>query len=825
MINRKTRIRTLAMGSLVLFFVGIFLLWLTSLSVPGLESVNSRRIEQSTKIYDRTGEVLLYDVSKNSRRTTILLSDISPYIQKGAIAIEDKDFYTHKGIKVSSLLRALIADTTSLGFHQGGSTITQQVVKNVLLSSDKTITRKLKEIVLSIKLEQVLSKDEILSLYFNEIPYGGNIYGVEEASEAFFSKDANMVTLAEAAYLSAIPQAPTFFSPYGNNLEKLNERKNLVLAEMKSAGFISDSEYEKAKTEKVAFHPKQSSGIKAPHFVFYVTDYLKNKYGDDVLETGGLRVITTLDYEMQNKGEEIAKKYALENKKNFNAENDAFIAIDPKTGQILSMVGSRDYFDKEIDGNFNVITAHRQPGSTFKPFVYAQAFLRGYTPETILFDVKTQFAAACRPENQTSENNCYSPDNYDGKFRGPMTMRNSLAQSINITSVKTLYLAGLEDSLSLARNMGLESLGGASQYGLTLVLGGGEVTPLEITSGYGAFASGGIRNQPTPILEILDNKNNSLESFKARPKRVLPENIASLVSDVLSNNDARAPSYGQTSALYFQDTDVAVKTGTTNDYKDAWIIGYTPSVVLGAWAGNNNNTPMEKKVAGFIVAPMWRAFMDYILTKTPHESFPAIDKNYSHTLKPVLRGKWLGGTSVLVDRISGGLATEFTPEDAIEDRFGGGIHSILYWVQKENPRGEIPNKPENDPQFNNWEYGVRKWVRENSIIETSPKIPTTKDTVHTADKALSVALISPQDDFVVKRGGTIPTSIKVTGGFNLIRINISLNGLLVFTGPFTSTPLIGVPENIETPFADIKIEVVDSGLQRSGVSFSVPISK
>ncbi len=824
MITRKTRTRTLAFGSIVLVFIGIFLLWITSLSVPGLESVNSRRVEQSTKIYDRTGEILLYDVSKNTRRTTVPLSEISTYIQKGAIAVEDKDFYTHRGIKVSSLLRALIADTTSFGFHQGGSTITQQVVKNVLLSSDKTITRKIKEIVLSVKLERVMSKDEILSLYFNEIPYGGNIYGVEEAAEAFFSKNANTVTLAEAAYLSAIPQAPTFFSPYGKNLDRLEERKNLVLAEMKNAGFISENEYQKALDEKVSFHPKQSSGIKAPHFVFFVTDYLKKKYGDDVLETGGLRVITTLDYEMQSKGEEIAKKYALENKKTFNAENAAFVAIDPKTGQILSMVGSRDYFDEEIDGNFNVITAHRQPGSTFKPFVYAQAFLKGYTPETILFDVKTQFAAACRPDNETSENECYSPDNYDGKFRGPITMRSSLAQSINITSVKTLYLAGLEDSLSLARNMGVESLGGSSQYGLTLVLGGGEVTPLEITSGYGSFASGGVRNQPTPILEILDNKNNSLENFKARPKRVLPENIASLVSDVLSDNDARAPSFGQTSALYFQETDVAVKTGTTNDYKDAWIIGYTPNVVLGAWAGNNSNTPMEKKVAGFIVAPMWRAFMDYILTKTPQDSFPAIDKNYPHTLKPVLRGKWLGGTSVLVDRISGGLATEFTPEDAIEDRLGGGVHSILYWVQKNDPRGDAPTKPESDPQFNNWEYGVRKWTRENFIVEPSPKIPATKDNVHTADKALSIALISPQENFTVERGGTIPINIKVVSGFSIVRMNISLNGLIVFTGPFTNNPVVSIPQNISTSFADVKVEVLDSGLQRSSVSFSVPIS-
>jgi len=704
----------LILGSIVLIGIGVLLVYLANLSVPGLESVNSRRIEQSTKIYDRTGQVLLYDVSKNSKRTTIPLSDISVFIQKGTIAIEDKDFYTHGGIKFSSLLRALLADTTSFGFSQGGSTITQQVVKNVLLSRDKTITRKLKEIALSIKLEQVISKDEILAMYFNEIPYGGNIYGVEEAAESFFHKSAKEVSLAEAAYLSAIPQAPTFYSPYGVNLGKLDERKNLVLLEMKNDGFISDSEYEKALQEKVTFQPKQSSSIKAPHFVFYVTDYLQKKYGEDVLEAGGLRVITTLDADIEAKGEEIAKQYALQNEKTFNAKNAGFVAIDPKTGQILAMVGSRDYFDKEIDGNFNITTAHRQPGSTFKPFVYAEAFIKGYTPETVVFDVKTQFAPACPPDNETNDNGCYSPDDYDGKFRGPITLRNSLAQSINVSSVKTLYLAGLDDSLSLARNMGIESLGDAGQYGLTLVLGGGEVSPLEITSAYGTFASGGIRNNPTPILQVADSAGNILESYQSRPRRVIPEEITSLVSDILSDNDARAPAYGQTSALSFSSRDVAVKTGTTNDYKDAWIIGYTPSVVLGAWAGNNENTPMEKKVAGFIVAPMWRALMDYVLTKVPNETFPPVQRTYPYSLKPVLRGGWRGGVSILLDK-NGRPATDQTASSSIVELLSGGVHSILYWVNKTDPRGPQPTNPDDDPQFKNWEYGVQKWAKENGL--------------------------------------------------------------------------------------------------------------
>ncbi|HEY9586321.1 MAG TPA: transglycosylase domain-containing protein [Candidatus Paceibacterota bacterium] len=824
MTKRRTRNRTFILGSLVLVFLGIFSLWISNLSLPTLEGVFSRRIEQSTKIYDRAGEILLYDVSKNSRRTTVSLDDISLYIQKGAIAIEDKNFYTHKGLRFSSLLRAFFVNTTSLGFSQGGSTITQQVVKNVLLSNDKTVTRKLKEVVLSLKLERVLSKNEILALYFNEIPYGGNIYGVEEATETFFGKKAARVSLAEAAYLSAMPQAPSFYSPYGKNMDKLEERKNLVLDEMKKNGFISEDEYQKAKKEIVAFQPKQTTSIKAPHFIFYVIDYLKREYGDDVLETGGLRVITTLDWSLEAKGEEIAKQYALENQKNFNASNAAFVAIDPKTGQILSMVGSRDYFDQSIDGNFNVTTSHRQPGSTFKPFVYAEAFLKGFTPDTIIFDVKTQFAAACRPDDITSDNDCYSPDNYDNKFRGPITLRNSLAQSINISSVKTLYLAGLEDSLSLARNMGVESLQDASRYGLTLVLGGGEVSPLELTSAYGTLASGGIRNVPTPILQITDSEGNVLESFRSRGQRVISENITSLISNILSDNEARAPAFGQTGALHFSQRAVAVKTGTTNDYRDAWTIGYTPSIVLGAWAGNNDNSPMEKKVAGFIVAPMWRAFMDYILAKSSDEPFPSVSGKYPLSMKPVLRGKWQGGTSVLVDKISGGKATEFTPEDAVDERLGGGVHSILYWTDKDNPQGPPPGNPDRDPQFKNWEYGVRLWAKENGFPDLTPQVPTAEDTVHTEAKLLYLDLLNPRGDVSVKRGDVIGISLKATSGFPINRMSIFINDSEVFGGAYLPNPIVVIPKDFSSDAARIRIEVIDQGLQKAEVSLTVPVS-
>lgn len=692
--------------SVFLIFGTFTVLWISTFKVPTSESIRERRVTESTKIYDRTGKVLLYDTGGNIRRSIVPIEDISRHIKNATIAIEDKEFYSHMGVKPTAFLRAVIVNTLSLDFSQGGSTITQQVVKNSILTSEKLISRKIKEWVLAVKLEQVMSKDDILSMYLNEIPYGGIIYGVEEASEAFFGKKSSDVTLAEAAYLAALPKAPTFYSPYGKNKEKLEERKNLVLREMLKSGFITQEEYNSAIKEKVSFMAKGDSSVKAPHFVFYVLDYIKSKYGEEAVTSGGLRVTTSLNYDFQSIAEKIALDYAIENKKKFNAENTAIVAINPKTGEILTMVGSRNYFDQEIDGAFNVTTAKRQPGSTFKPFVYSQAFIKGYTPETVVFDLKTQFSTSCAPNDLTTGNGCYAPDNYDSLFRGPVNLRSALAQSLNIPSVKVLYLAGLNESIRLARDMGMESLSNKGDYGLTLVLGGGEVTLLEITGAYGVFANDGLRTKITPIIEIKNKTGDILEKLEPNQKDVLPKEIALKISDILSDNVARAPSFGQTSALYFPNRDVAVKTGTTNDYKDAWIIGYTPNVAVGAWAGNNDNTPMEKKVAGFIVAPMWRAFMDQVLAKLPDERFeePLVEDNTY--LKPVLNNIWQGG--IWATSTSGARIVT------------GGVHSILNWINKDDPRGEYPENPSSDSQFERWEYGVRIWAQEHGLHEDKP---------------------------------------------------------------------------------------------------------
>jgi 1A family penicillin-binding protein len=686
----------MAMGFL---FAGVFVLWAASLTMPSLEAVEQQKFEQSTKIYDRTGQVLLYDLHQDVRRTVIPLAEMSPYIQYATIAIEDDNFYNHFGIEPLAIVRAVLTNIKNgdlLG-GQGGSTITQQVVKNSLLVNEKKISRKLKEWVLALKLEREMEKDEILEMYLNVIPYGGTKYGIEEASTAYFGKSAKDLTVAEAAYLAALPQAPTY---YLNNRDALEARKDRVLAEMRNHHYINEDEYALAMAERVEFLPQRDGGIKAPHFVFYVIEQLEEKYGRRAIEEEGFRVITTLDWQLQARAEEIVERYAIENTEKFNATNASLVAIDPKNGDILTMVGSRDYFDEEIDGNFNAALGHRQPGSSFKPFAYATAIRKGYTSETVVFDVPTQFSTACDPYNFTSDENCYSPVNYDAKYRGPMTFRNALAQSVNVPAVKVLYLAGMRDTLETAQRLGITTLTDWRRYGLTLVLGGGEVTLLEMTSAYSAFANEGERNSHNAILRIENNRGEVMEENEPEPRQVLDRDVALTITDMLADNPARTPAFGSNSYLYFPGRPVAAKTGTTNDYVDAWIIGYTPDIAVGAWAGNNDASSMNKEVAGFIVAPMWNEFLQEYFAEYPDVHTFNAPPPVPQDIKPILRGVW--GTGGSPNPISV-LASDDRPASF-------GLHSILHWVNKDDPRGDPPRNPASDPQYALWEAGVQRWA-------------------------------------------------------------------------------------------------------------------
>lgn len=702
----------------VLVGAGGLFLWISTLGIPDLSAFEERRVLQSTKIYDRTGEILLYDLHQDVTRTIVPYEDISRHIKNATVAVEDDTFFEHWGVRPIAILRSMVANLQDNGSPfsgAGGSTITQQVIKNSILVQEKTLTRKIKEAILAIRLEQVLTKEAILSHYLNESPYGGTIYGVEEASQAFFGKSAAEVSLAEAAYLAALPQAPTYYSPYGNNREALDARKNYALDRMYEVGFITEEERDEAKAAEVEFQPQAVTGIRAPHFVMYIREQLAREYGEDALAERGFRVITTLDWELQQEAERIVAEYAATNEEKYNARNAGMVAIDPKTGDVLVMVGSRDYFDEEIDGNFNVALANRQPGSSIKPYVYASAFTEGYTPDTILFDVRTQFSTACEPWELTSEAPCYAPNNYNNAFKGPISMRNALAQSLNIPAVKTLYLTGIKDAIKLATDMGLSTLNDPDRLGLTLVLGGGEVKLLEHVGGYGVFANEGVRADRRSILRIEDVNGEVIKENDVEEERVLDRDVALMVTDILADNVARTPLWGANSLIHFPNRDVAAKSGSTNNLRDAWIMGYTPNLAVGAWVGNNNNEPMGGGLSGLITTPMWRAFMDVALEKIPEEHFaeaPAIDSN----IKPILRGQYID-TEQLVRSL---IESDTDLEDLDLASLTSGIHSILHYVSKDDPRGPYPSNPERDGQYAYWEYGVQAWKEKQygSLLDT-----------------------------------------------------------------------------------------------------------
>ncbi len=701
---RPLLVLALFVAGLGLFLVGALILWIGITPTPDIASFANREVTQSTKIYDRTGQILLYDYNRDARRDVVPLSAISQNAINATIAIEDSSFYKHGGVRITSIIRAALADIFGGGPTQGGSTITQQVVKNTLLTKGtgvvQKVRRKVREWILATKMESLYSKDQILETYLNDIPYGGTLYGIESASEAFFGVTAKDLSIAQAAYLAAVLQAPTYFSPYGTHRTELDARKNLVLSRMKDLGFITEEERKRASEEVIEFATQRSGSIVAPHFVFYVIDQLREKYGESAL-TSGLKVITTLDADLQTRAEAIVANYAEINEKNFKATNEAMIALDPGTGQILSMVGSRDFFDTKIDGQYNATLASRQPGSTFKPFVYALALQKGYTRNTVVFDVPTQFSTACDPTDvHNSEPPCYAPQNFDEKFRGPMTFESALAQSINIPAVKVLYLVGVRSAVAFAESFGLTSLGDPDRYGLTLVLGGGEVRLIDLTSAYGVFAADGVRHEPAALLEVADGADNVLEQYAPSSTQVIPESIARDISGMLSDNPARVPSYALNNPFNFPGYDVAAKTGTTNDTRDAWVIGYTPSIAIGAWAGNNDNTPMVKSVAGYIVAPMWHELMAYAITKYPKKYFGE-PSQITTSLPPMLRGVWQIGDA----------SGQIVP------------HDLLYWTDKTNPQGPAPSNPANDAQFVHWEFGLQSWFASNPGVLLGPPLP------------------------------------------------------------------------------------------------------
>ena len=766
---------TLILASVLIVVVGgvssaIVFAWL-SRTLPDPNNIRSRQVAQSTKIFDREGKELLYEIHGEEKRTVVDLQNIPEKAREATIAIEDKQFYHHRGFRITSLVRAVIANALARRKVQGGSTITQQLVKNAILTNQKTFARKIKELVIAYEIERRFTKDEILKLYFNEIPYGSNAYGIEAASQTYFGKSARELDLVESAMLAALPKGPTYYSPYGNHRDDLLKRTHLVIDEMKGAGFISEEEARAAKSVDILARIKpRREAMKAPHFVIDIKEILTERYGERMVEQGGLKVITTLDWKKQK----IAEQAVADNigkVEQMGGSNAALIAVDPKTGEVLAMVGSRDYFDTERDGNVNVTTRPRQPGSSFKPIVYAAAFERGYTPDTVLYDVDTIF----HPDGRD-----YHPRNYDQKERGPVTVRTALAGSLNIPAVKTMYLAGRDNVLDFAERLGYSTLSDRSRFGLAVVLGGAEVKPIEHAAAFAAFATEGVYHGPQTLLKVEGPDGKTLDEWRPNDgKKVMEPEIAREINDILSDNSARSYIFGAKNWLTLPDRPVAAKTGTTNDFHDAWTAGYSPSLVTVVWTGNNDNSKMKTGADGSkIAAPIWNQFMREALKGTPVESFtkPALSK----TGKPVLDGQSSIETVVKIDRASGKLATDLTPPSFIEEHKILSAHCILHYVNKDDPRGPVPENPSADPEYNGWEAAVQEWIKKNATTTVYENFtaPTETDNLHTQANWPNVTILSPTDGAMIN-SREISVSATASAPRGVSRVQWYLDGALV----------------------------------------------
>ena len=594
-------------------FAGIIILWAATLTLPDFKTFTEQRLQSSTKIYDNTGKILLYNVNQDIKRTVIPYEEMGTNIKNATIAIEDSEFYNHKGIRITSILRATVWAKLTGKKVSGGSTITQQLIKNTLLTPDKTFKRKIKEVILAFWAERLYTKDEILQMYLNEAPYGGPAWGVEAAAQTYFGKSAKDLSLSEAAFLAGLPAAPTEYSPFGIHPEKGKERQVEVLRRMVEEKYITQNQAESASTEKLEFK-SQAVDIKAPHFVMYVRSLLAGKYGERVVSQGGLKVITTLDLDLQNMADEAVNKNIAQ-LNYLKVGNGAAMITDSKNGQILAMVGSKDYFEAG-SGNYNVALAIRQPGSSIKPVTYATGFMQGYSPATILLDGPTTFPqVGGKP---------YSPVNYDNRFHGPTTIRTALGSSYNVPAVKMLALVGLPQMMQVAKDMGITTFGTPENYGLSLTLGGGGVRLIDMMTVYGTFATNGTRHTSEAVLIVYDSNGNVLEDHRQNEgKQVLSENVAYLISNILSDSVARMPAFGPHSLLEIPGHTVAVKTGTSDDKKDNWTFGYTPEYVVGTWVGNNDNSPMDPMLSSGITgaAPIWHDIMTQLLTDKPDLAF------------------------------------------------------------------------------------------------------------------------------------------------------------------------------------------------------------
>ena len=670
----------------------------------------------ASQMYDRNG-ALLYDVYKDAKRNPVVWSDVPDYLKKATIAVEDKEFYKHQGFDPLTPFR-MVKNLFVLHQLTGGSTLTQQLVKNVLLTSDKSVTRKIKEFILAVQIERKYTKDEILLMYLNEAPYGGAAWGVGTASQQYFGKDVKELNLEECSILAGLPQRPNAYSPFSKTPKAYVARTYHVLDRMKEDGYITaDVEAQiKPKVNNYQFYANQST-IEAPHFVFWIKDQLIKRYGEDAVEGGGLKITTSLDLNLQHKVEGIMST-EVDKAEKLGISNGAAVVMDPTNGEVLAMLGSRDYYSTKTDGKFNVVTQGlRQPGSAIKPVTYLTAIKKGYTASTMVMDAPVTFAG-------TSGQKDYSPQNYNGKFNGPMSIRNALGNSINTIAVKMLANVGIQNMLQTAFDMGLSTLEPTTEnlqrFGLAVTLGGAEVKMIDLASAYGAFANKGQHYDAVGILKVEDRSGRVLEEYKPIPgKQVMTPQEAYIISNILADNSARELTFGAVNGLIVPNYQVAVKTGTTNDKRDNWAIGWTPNVLVAVWVGNNDNSPMTKVASGVSGAtPIWKQIMQFEVGTRPKQDFSIPDKIISMD----------------IDKVSGYEAHDGFPSrtdyfiDGTQPKVKDPIHTKLK-VCKNGQVGLAPPEDvatgnydekefyilkESDPiskdGVNRWQQGIDQWI-------------------------------------------------------------------------------------------------------------------
>lgn len=793
----KTSMLWLFRISAVSIFLLAALFLYYSKDLPDPDKLVTRQVAESTKIFARDGQ-LIYEIHGEVKRTLVSYDQISDNLKKATVAIEDKNFYEHHGISFSGIGRAVLRLAVNLDRSGGGgSTITQQLVKNAILYNYGAWDRKPRELILSLAMETRFTKDEILQMYLNEIPYGKNTYGAEAASQSYFGKHAKDLNLAESAYLAALPQSPSRYNPFGPNRALLDGRKDYVLTVMREAGYITEEQEKQAKAEQVNFSSIKTS-ITAPHFVFMVEDYLAQKFGEKTLQEGGLKVYTTLDLGLQKIAEEAINKYAENNAKKYNANNAALTAIDPKNGQVLALVGSKNYFGTSspegckpgktgpegcsFDPQVNAAISSLQPGSSFKPYVYVTAFNKDhkYSPSTLLMDVVTNFGRF--------NNKDYIPTNYDGSEHGPVSMRQALAGSLNIPAVKTLALIGVESATQTARDLGITTP--LNNCGLSLVLGSCEVKLIDHVAAYSVLANGGVKNEKTFILKIEDRNGQTVEEFQGNPQEILDPQAVYQLTSIMTDNEARSFVFGSNSPLVLPGRPVAAKTGTTNRWHDGWTLGFTPSLAAGVWVGNNNGELLKARADGVLVAaPIWKEFMVNALKDKPVEQFKrpnGIQEIIIDTVSGLLPTQLTPSTkpeifasyalpkdydnvhqAIQIDTLTGLPATALTPPNQISYRTYLVFHS------------EKPNNP-------SWENPVINWALKNGFGYPSELGTSSTSTVPSGEPP-AVTINQPEDNSIITY---LPMRIEAAaaGSQPIARVDISIDG--VFLQSLTTAPYI-----------------------------------